>query len=128
MNINRLLLFLSLCLFTIGPTRAAKRTFDQWADAVAVRWVWLNPQFATRVQYFSGAEQDALDRQLILGGAFGQSYGVKAARERAATAGGTVATRHPDARPMSATPGITRNAAKQSLAGNRGEENRAGHE
>ena len=35
------------------------------------------------MQYFSGAEQDALDRQLILGGAFGQTYGAKAAQERA---------------------------------------------
>jgi hypothetical protein len=38
-----------------------------------------NPQFAARAQYFTGAEQDALDRQMILGGAFGQTYGVKAA-------------------------------------------------
>ena len=83
MNINRLLLLLSLCLFTIGPAHAAERSFDQWADDFAVRWVRLNPQFATMAQYFTGAEQDALDRQLILGGAFGQTYGVKAARERA---------------------------------------------
>ena len=83
MNINRLLLLLSLCLFTIGPAHAAERSFDQWADDFAVRWVRLNPQFATMAQYFTGAEQDALDRQLILGGAFGQTYGLKAARERA---------------------------------------------
>jgi hypothetical protein len=82
MNINRLLLLLSLCLFTIGPTRAAERPFDQWADDFAARWVRLYPQFATMTQYFTGAEQDALDRQLILG-AFGQTYGVKAAQERA---------------------------------------------
>ena len=83
MNINHLLLLLSLCLFTIGPTSAAERSFDQWADDLAARAVRLNPQVATRVQYFFGAEQDALDRQLTLGGAFGQTYGVKAARERA---------------------------------------------
>jgi uncharacterized protein (DUF885 family) len=83
MNINHLLLLLSLCLFTIGPAHAAARSFDQWADDLAARAVRLNPQAATRVQYFSGAEQDALDRQLILGGAFGQTYGLKAARERA---------------------------------------------
>ena len=83
MNTNHLLLLLSLCLFTIGPTSAAERSFDQWADDLAARAVRLNPQVATRVQYFFGAEQDALDRQLTLGGAFGQTYGVKAARERA---------------------------------------------
>ena len=83
MNINRLLLLLSLCLFTIGPAHAAERSFDQWADEFAVRWVRLNPQFATRIQYFSGAEQDAIDRELVLGGSYGDIYGMKAARARA---------------------------------------------
>lgn len=69
-----------------GPVRAAAPSFDQWADAFSAQWVRLNPQFATRSQYFSGVEQDALDRQLTLGGAFGQTYGAKAAQERAALA------------------------------------------
>lgn len=38
--------------------------FDKWADGFAQDWVRANPQFATATQYFSGAEQDALDRQL----------------------------------------------------------------
>jgi len=38
--------------------------FDRWADQFAQEWVRGNPQFATATQYFSGAEQDALDRQL----------------------------------------------------------------
>jgi len=38
--------------------------FDKWADRFAQDWVRQNPQFATSTQYFSGAEQDALDRQL----------------------------------------------------------------
>jgi uncharacterized protein (DUF885 family) len=38
--------------------------FDKWADRFADDWVRLNPQLATSTQYFSGAEQDALDRQL----------------------------------------------------------------
>ncbi len=83
----RLLVLLALfttCLAGLG--RAAAPSFDQWADDFAVRWVKQNPQFATRAQYFSGVEQDALDRQLTLGGAFGQTYGVKAAQERAALA------------------------------------------
>jgi uncharacterized protein (DUF885 family) len=39
-------------------------TFDKWADRFAEDWVRLSPQLATSTQYFSGAEQDALDRQL----------------------------------------------------------------
>lgn len=73
------------CLVT-AVLRAATPTFDQWADDFAARWVKQNPQLATRTQYFSGAEQDALDRQLSMGGGFGQSFGVKAAQERAALA------------------------------------------
>ena len=38
--------------------------FDKWADQFAQEWVRGNPQFATATQYFNGAEQDALDRQL----------------------------------------------------------------
>ncbi|WP_332848332.1 DUF885 domain-containing protein [Massilia sp. S19_KUP03_FR1] len=38
--------------------------FDKWADKFAADWVRLNPQLATSTQYFSGAEQAALDRQL----------------------------------------------------------------
>ena len=69
-----------------GLLRAAPATFDLWAEDFAARWVKLSPQFATRAQYFTGAEQDALDRQLNLGGGFGQTYGVKAAQARAALA------------------------------------------
>jgi uncharacterized protein (DUF885 family) len=39
-------------------------SFNAWADKFAQDWVRLNPQLATSTQYFSGAEQDALDRQL----------------------------------------------------------------
>ncbi|MGZ5199195.1 MAG: DUF885 domain-containing protein [Telluria sp.] len=38
--------------------------FDKWAETFAQDWVRLNPQLATSTQYFSGAEQEALDRQL----------------------------------------------------------------
>ena len=69
-----------------APLCAAAPAFDQWADEFSDQWVKQNPQFATRAQYFTGAEQDALDRQLTLGGAFGQTFGVKAAQERAALA------------------------------------------
>jgi uncharacterized protein (DUF885 family) len=57
------------------PVRAAKpaatagtvkqnKQFDTWADRFAEDWVRANPQLATSTQYFEGAEQDALDRQL----------------------------------------------------------------
>jgi uncharacterized protein (DUF885 family) len=40
------------------------KAFDTWADRFAEDWVRQNPQLATSTQYFSGAEQEALDRQL----------------------------------------------------------------
>ena len=42
-----------------------------------------SPQLATRTQYFSGDEQDALDRQLALVGEWGNTYGVGEAKKRA---------------------------------------------
>jgi uncharacterized protein (DUF885 family) len=45
-------------------TAAHNAAFDKWADHFADDWVRLNPQLATSTQYFAGAEQDALDRQL----------------------------------------------------------------
>jgi uncharacterized protein (DUF885 family) len=40
------------------------KAFDTWADRFAEDWVRANPQLATSTQYFEGAEQAALDRQL----------------------------------------------------------------
>lgn len=53
----------------LAPASAAasvkeNAAFDFWADKFAQDWVRQNPQLATSTQYFSGAEQDALDRQL----------------------------------------------------------------
>lgn len=42
----------------------AQETFDAFTERVAADWVRGNPQGATASQYFSGAEQDALDRKL----------------------------------------------------------------
>ena len=49
-----------------AATQAVKpnAAFDKWADKFAEDWVRLNPQLATSTQYFRGAEQAALDRQL----------------------------------------------------------------
>ncbi|HEV7402755.1 MAG TPA: DUF885 domain-containing protein [Chthoniobacteraceae bacterium] len=43
---------------------AADPAFDAWADALAADLVRARPTEATATQYFSGAEQDALDRRL----------------------------------------------------------------
>lgn len=40
------------------------QAFDTWADRFAEDWVRMNPQLATSTQYFSGAEQAKLDREL----------------------------------------------------------------
>ena len=40
------------------------KAFDVWADKFAEDWVRLSPQLATMTQYFSGAEQARLDREL----------------------------------------------------------------
>lgn len=57
--------------------------FDEWADTFAAEWVRANPQLATRVQYFEGVEQDALDRDLACANTFGMVYGRRAAERRA---------------------------------------------
>jgi len=56
-------LFLALALVT-SALAATGESFDAWADRFAADWMRANPQGATAAQYFSGAEQDALDRQL----------------------------------------------------------------
>jgi len=39
-------------------------SFGQWADVFSAEWMRANPTAATITQYFTGAEQDALDRKL----------------------------------------------------------------
>ena len=43
---------------------AAAASFDEWAEGFAAQWVRLSPREATTTQYFGGAEQTALDREL----------------------------------------------------------------
>jgi uncharacterized protein (DUF885 family) len=86
MTTTRRLGILLAFTFVAGLAHAANAEFDRWADDFAARWVRGNPQLATRTQYFSGAEQDALDRQLALSGSFGGTIGVKAAEAEAALA------------------------------------------
>jgi uncharacterized protein (DUF885 family) len=73
MNYPRLFLALSLLspVALVATSSAAtpavspaEKAFTQWADDFSADWMRANPQAATAAQYFSGAEQDALDRQL----------------------------------------------------------------
>jgi uncharacterized protein (DUF885 family) len=61
----------------------ANGRFDAWADAFAAEWVRESPLFATVTQYFSGAEQDAIDRRLSLSSSGGGAIGAAATRARA---------------------------------------------
>ena len=47
-----------------GAATNAQQTFDAYVDELAEDWVRADPISATSLQYFSGAEQDALDRKL----------------------------------------------------------------
>lgn len=47
-----------------NPAAAANPGFDAWSESFAADWVRLSPERATMSQYFSGAEQAALERQL----------------------------------------------------------------
>lgn len=51
-------------LFLIRGVFAADPAFDRFVDTLAAEWIRADPEDATRQQYFTGAEQDALDRQL----------------------------------------------------------------
>ncbi len=86
MMMKRLLATLFTFTAAAALAHATNAAFDTWADDFAARYVRQNPQLATRSQYFSGAEQDALDRQLTLSGSYGGTIGVKASQEAAALA------------------------------------------
>jgi uncharacterized protein (DUF885 family) len=65
---------------------ASSQSFDEWTDTLTKEWARSSPQLATRTQYFTGDEQDALDRQLSMVGEYGESYGAGAVKKRAALA------------------------------------------
>ena len=54
----------TLVLCCIAVSAHANPAFDTWAEAFATDWVRLSPERATQSQYFSGIEQDTLDRML----------------------------------------------------------------
>ena len=61
MKLTCLPVFLAM---TVTSLFAADPAFEEWADALAADTIRSSPTAATYTQYFSGAEQDALDRQL----------------------------------------------------------------
>ncbi len=60
-TVSRLLALLAI---TALAATAADKNFDTWADALTAETMRASPTGATSAQFFSGAEQDALDRQL----------------------------------------------------------------
>lgn len=83
MNFKRAVLTLVVACFVVASLAAASPSFDEWTDAFVADWMRLNPQRATQIQYFSGAEQDALDRQLVLASVWQDLLGVRGAHARA---------------------------------------------
>jgi uncharacterized protein (DUF885 family) len=80
--------FAAACNTSSGPASApvsggSSPSFGQWANAFTQEWARNSPQLATRTQYFTGAEQDALEGQLTLVGEWGNAYGVGESRKRA---------------------------------------------
>ena len=60
----RHLRFLAHLYVLVSPWVGVAADFDRFADTLAAEWVRADPQAASALQYFNGAEQDALDRQL----------------------------------------------------------------
>ncbi len=60
------LLSLALVALAFAPVslHAANPAFDTWVDQFAADWMRASPNATTAAQYFTGPEQDALDRQL----------------------------------------------------------------
>ena len=77
---KKLTVLISALLIGLASAHASTATFDTWAEQFSAQWVRLNPLLATRIQYFSGQEQDDLDRKLALANGFGGFYGTKTAR------------------------------------------------
>lgn len=55
---------LAALALVVVPLRAAEIGFDAFVETVAADFMRANPSAATAQQYFTGAEQDAVDRQL----------------------------------------------------------------
>ncbi|MBS0630623.1 MAG: DUF885 domain-containing protein [Verrucomicrobia bacterium] len=60
----KLLRLFALLAAAAAPLFATDAAFDKWADDLTAETMRANPNWATVTQYFTGAEQDTLDRQL----------------------------------------------------------------
>lgn len=60
------LLAAALCLCALAAHAAT--SFDAWSERLADDWMRLSPEFSSMSRYFSGPEQDALDRELSAAG------------------------------------------------------------
>lgn len=56
--------FAILLAFSTFARAATDSAFNAWVDSLAADWMRADPESATDHQYFTGAEQDALDRLL----------------------------------------------------------------
>jgi uncharacterized protein (DUF885 family) len=63
-SLGAMLFFMAWALGVMPFPAAAENSFDEFANAFAADWIRANPQAATAQQYFTGAEQDELDRDL----------------------------------------------------------------
>jgi hypothetical protein len=61
----------------VRPAAAEPKSFNELAERLAAQWMRADPISASTQQYFSGAEQAALDRQLT---AKDFSYGIPLAK------------------------------------------------
>ena len=61
---HRRLRYLMMAVLLLSATMASAADIDRYFEDFANRWVRMNPELATATRYFSGPEQDALERQL----------------------------------------------------------------
>src|SRR5262245_11888933 len=67
MRVNRLSRGLLLCVFALTWPMAApaqQQDIGKFFDDFSAEWVRRDPDLATAIRYFSGAEQDRLEQQL----------------------------------------------------------------
>jgi hypothetical protein len=55
-----------ILLFSLIAAAQAQRTIDSFFDEFTAKWIRGNPNQAVATRYFTGPEQDQLERQLTL--------------------------------------------------------------